>query len=203
MIDNIEKIISLLEFEKEGLFQILILKRKKDFDDKSINNQKEDVRLIKDYYFKSKEELLGRYEEMKILADATKSRVYINLNSKNISNIGLQMINTISEKLLENSFKFTSVYRQTYAECETIKPKYWVVDIDYKNVSDNEILRVRTCVNDCSPDGDNIIGDIPTPNGIHLITRPFNLAQFMLNQDVYYKVEVKKNNPTILYSNIK
>ena len=106
MINNIEKILPLLKFENNSQCQILILKRKKDFKDKSINNQKEDVRLIKDYYFKSKEELLDRFEEIQHLSEITKSRVYVNLNLKDISTIGLKMIKIISENLLNKSFKF-------------------------------------------------------------------------------------------------
>ena len=78
----------------------------------------------------------------------------------------------------------------------------YFVDVDYENVSSNDILRIKTVLNDCEPNGRNIIGEIPTPNGIHIITRPFNTQQFLTHQDVFYKCEIKKNNPTILYSNL-
>ena len=37
---------------------------------------------------------------------------------------------------------------------------------------------------------------IPTKNGYHIITKPFNLKQF---KDKYPDIDVHKNNPTILY----
>jgi hypothetical protein len=85
----------------------------------------------------------------------------------------------------------------------TAEKKIWIVDVDFKDVNENDILRIKTAINDCEPFGDHIITTIPTPNGIHIVTTPFNTQQFITNQDVYYKCDVKKNNPTILYSNLK
>jgi len=41
-----------------------------------------------------------------------------------------------------------------------------------------------------------IYTQIPTKNGYHIITKPFNLKQF---KDKYPDIDVHKNNPTILY----
>ena len=41
-----------------------------------------------------------------------------------------------------------------------------------------------------------MIAYIPTKNGYHIITKPFNLKQF---KDKYSDIDVHKNNPTILY----
>ena len=74
--------------------------------------------------------------------------------------------------------------------------KMWIIDVDIKN--DDVVNEVAATVNDCMPEGDKIIDIIPTKNGYHLITKPFNLAEFRK----YYKegeVDIQKNNPTLLY----
>jgi len=41
---------------------------------------------------------------------------------------------------------------------------------------------------------------LPTKNGYHMITRPFNLSKFkLLINDLDVRLDVHKDNPTILY----
>jgi hypothetical protein len=48
------------------------------------------------------------------------------------------------------------------------------------------------------PVGDKVIAEIPTKNGVHLITRPFNLQEFKETFDGDWDI-IHKNNPTLLY----
>ncbi len=56
-------------------------------------------------------------------------------------------------------------------------------------------------INFCQPEGNKIITQIPTKNGIHLITSPFNVDKFnnqLINQMIPIP-DLQKKNPTLLY----
>jgi hypothetical protein len=199
MIDNLKEILPLLVFQEGHFYEVMILQRKKD-NPEAINRQ--NVRLIKHYIVDSLDYLMLRYDEMKTLADTFNARVYIKLGSYSKEKLGFKILETLSHKLINQDLKFSNLVSKSIGNMNP-STKYWIVDVDYDNVSLNEVLRIKTVINDCAPNGRNIIGDIPTPNGVHIITRPFNTQQFLTYQDVCYKVEIKKNNPTILYSNLK
>lgn len=199
MTNNIEKILPLLEFKENWIYEVLILQRKKD-NPNLVNNQ--NVRIIKSYVISSKESLLDKYDEMIKLADLFNARVYIKLQPYDISKVGFKIMESLIQKMQNKDYTYQSLLTKAIGNMSPEK-KIWVIDVDFKDASENDILRIKTVINDCEPNGRNIITEIPTPNGIHIITKPFNTQQFMTHQDVYYKCEIKKNNPTILYSNIK
>lgn len=187
MIDNIKNIIPLLLFQKGNFYEVRV---------ESPSNK-----MIKHYMIDSLEDLLSQYDEMKLLADNFNTEVYIKLGAYSKEKLGFKILEVLSHKLQIKDLDYSDLLLQSINDMNTI-PKYWIVDVNVENVSNNDILRIKTIINDCEPNGRNVIADIPTPNGIHIITKPFNTNQFLLHQDVYYKVEVKKNNPTILYSNL-
>lgn len=197
--DNIEKILPLLEFKENWIYEVLVMQRKKD-NPQIVNNQ--NIRIIKSYIISCKQELLDKQQEMINLANVFNARVYIKLQPYDLSKVGLKIMETLIQKMQNKEYSYQSLLTKALGNMNPEK-KFWVIDVDYKDVSDNDILRIKTVINDCEPNGRNVIAEIPTPNGIHIITKPFNTQQFMTHQDVYYKCEIKKNNPTILYSNIK
>ena len=197
--DNIDKILPLLEFKENWIYEILVLQRKKD-NPEIVNNQ--NIRIIKSYTISCKQELLDKYNEMIKLANLFNARVYIKLQPYDINKVGFKLMEILVQKMQNKDYSYQSLFTKALGNMSAEK-KIWIIDVDYKDVSENDILRIKTVINDCEPNGRNIIGEIPTPNGIHIITKPFNTQQFMTHQDVYYKCEIKKNNPTILYSNIK
>ena len=199
MTNNIEKILPLLEFKENWIYEVLVLQRKKD-NPEIVNNQ--NVRIIKSYTISSKESLVNKYDEMIKLADLFNARVYIKLQPYDISKVGFKIMETLIQKMQNKDYSYQNLLTKALGNMSPEK-KIWVVDVDYKDASENDILRIKTIINDCAPNGRNVIAEIPTLNGAHIITRPFNTQQFMTHQDVFYKCEIKKNNPTILYSNIK
>jgi hypothetical protein len=199
MTDNIERIIPYLEFKEEWFYEVMVLQRKKD-NPHLVNNQ--NVRIIKSYMIKSEESLLNKYDEMKTLADTFNARVYIKLQPYSLTKLGFKLFEVLSHKMQNKDYSYNSLVTKATGNM-TAEKKIWIVDVDFKDVNENDIFRIKTAINDCEPFGDHIITTIPTPNGIHIVTTPFNTQQFITNQDVYYKCDVKKNNPTILYSNLK
>ena len=83
----------------------------------------------------------------------------------------------------------------------------WIVDIDEKEISPLILSHIEFGCDpinkfesnfldfECEFNG-KVIAKIPTKNGWHLITKPFNLQQF---KQQYSNIEVQKNNPTLCY----
>jgi hypothetical protein len=193
MLDNIKNIIPLLIFQENIFYEVLVLQHNK-------NNS--NVKVIKHYMVDSLEELLNNYDDMKLLADNFNAIVYIKLGSYSKEKLGYKILETLSKKLQNKELDYSELVEESIGKLQP-NSKFFIVDIDYKDVSINDVLRIKTVINDCEPNGRNVIAEIPTPNGIHIITRPFNTQQFLVHQSLYYKCEVRKNNSTILYSNIK
>jgi len=83
--------------------------------------------------------------------------------------------------------------------------KRWVVDVDSKDKDLSEFIKLeidRIWVNTHPNDWGRLresawlISEIPTLNGVHYITRPFNLQEFSMR---FSETEVKKNGLTALY----
>jgi hypothetical protein len=96
--------------------------------------------------------------------------------------------------LLKNKqYKATTVLSHAHAKIEGKALKYWIVDVDDLNVGIDSLCEsINACTSGFS---NNIVAALPTKNGYHLITHPFNQTQITLPPDV----EIKKNVPTLLY----
>ena len=91
MIDNIEQITDLLNFEDEGDFYMLyVFKRKKDQPEGERDNH-QSVRTIKTYCVESVEYLEKRYDEIKMLCEAFKARAYIHVQKQNHFEVSLNL----------------------------------------------------------------------------------------------------------------
>lgn len=86
------------------------------------------------------------------------------------------------------------------------KDKKWVVDFDWADTEDSsgraiDVYRkqkVKEMVLELQGETkkDPLLIELPTKNGLHFITRPFNLKKF---KDKFPGIDVHKDNPTILY----
>jgi hypothetical protein len=76
--------------------------------------------------------------------------------------------------------------------------KLWVIDIDSK---DEELVQKITKIVNNSRSGfsPNIICQVPTVNGVHLITHPFDIRDFHANISSQ-EAEIKKDALTLLYA---
>ncbi len=199
MIDNSEKILNFLKFNKDHYYEIIVIKRKKDNPEEA---NAQSSRIVKQYLIDSKEYFEKKYEEIKSIADVTNARVYIKLTPYSKKKIALKSIQLLVDKLENEDYSFNNLMVKAVGNC-TPENKLWVVDVDNDVCDFKHLLRLKTVINDCQPSGDKILLEIPTKNGLHLITKPFNLESFKTFQDVCYLVEIHKNNPTLLYENIK
>ena len=193
MIDNLEQIKQLLNFENEGDFYMLyVLKRKKDQPEGERDNH-QSVRTIKTYCVDSVEYLDKRYDEIKQLCEMFKARAYIHVQKQNHKDVSLEMMMSLAERIKNGQHIQKGLFDSVVGQIKTHE-KRWVVDVDTKD--DNFRLNVMRVINRCRPQGNKIYATIPTKNGYHLITDRFDIVEFM---KVFPDVDVQKKNPTLLF----
>lgn len=198
-VDNFELIKQLLVFESEDdFYHLQILKRKKDCaeHEKGRNNN---ARCIKTYYIRNREHLDSKKDEIISLCKLFKARAYINLNKKSYQKSAMYMLREVTDRIIFKQYEHIyRAYDSVIGSSEVNSgEKRWIVDIDnVENVNNLELYKNN--INSCRPEGDKIIAEIPTKNGIHLITRPFNIKELEPFQCLH-PFDIQKNNPTLLY----
>jgi len=194
MIDNVEHIKKLLNFEEKGDFYMLyVFKRKKDQPEGERDNH-QSVRTIKSYCVESIEYLEKRYDEIKQLCEMFKARAYIHVQKQNHKDVSLNMMVALAQRIQDGNHKQQGLFDSVVGQLKTYE-KRWIVDIDTK---DEEIVEeVATFINTkCRPIQDKICSIIPTKNGYHLITDRFDIITFF---EKYPAIDVQKKNPSLLY----
>lgn len=194
MIDNLELIKPLLNFENEGDFYMLyVFKRKKDQPEGEKDNH-QSVRIIKTYTVSSVEYLEKRYDEIKQLCEMFKARAYIHIQKQNHNDVAMNMIKTIVDRVQNGQINQQHVFDSVVGQLKTYE-KRWVVDIDTKDAV--ELSNISLWINtQCRPEGNKIESIIPTKSGFHLITKRFDVMEFKKG---YPEIDIQKKNPTILY----
>lgn len=199
MIDNFEQIETLLSFDDPDLFYHLqIIRRGKDHPNLVAAN-----RTIKTYYIDNSEKLSKIKQEIIDLCEYFGARAYINLAPKSYRKCTMQCISDMAMRAKDGDFKkIYKCWNTVVGYIKSDKP-HWIIDVD--GPTDGHISEFIEY--ECDPikyhiECQNKVYDfkiydyIPTKNGYHIITKPFNLKQF---KDKYPNIDVHKNNPTILY----
>ena len=194
MIDNIELIKPLLDFSNEDDFYVIhIMRRQKDLPElEKINSQS--VRTIKSYTINSLEYLEKRYEEMKIMAEIFKARVYIQINKQSHENISFELLVALTHRLKNRQYNQKGLFDSVVGKTKR-KDLLWVVDVDTK---DETVLQdIEETILNCRPvERKKILAKIPTKNGFHIISKKFEANVF---KAIYPNVEPKKSSLTLLY----
>lgn len=218
MIDNFEQIETLLSFDDPDLFYHLqIIRRGKDHPNLVAAN-----RTIKTYYIDNNEKLSKIKQEIIDLCEYFGARAYINLAPKSYRKCTMQCISDMAMRAKDGDFKKIYKCWNTVVGYVKSEDPHWIVDIDIPNNKDSKetiyygngivsrikIMDIENYIEyECEPFNashkgsiaiynSKIYTQIPTKNGYHIITKPFNLKQF---KDKYPDIDVHKNNPTILY----
>jgi hypothetical protein len=197
MIDNIELIKPLLNFENEGDFYMLyVFKRKKDQPEGERDNH-QSVRTIKTYCVDSVEYLEKRYDEIKQLCEMFKARAYIHVQKQNHFDVSLNMMVDLAQRIQNGQHNQKGLFDSVVGQIKT-QEKRWIVDVDMKD--EEVLLRIMKLVNGCRPEGNKIYATIPTKNGYHLITGRFDVMEFNKIMSLQGDVpDIQKKNPTLLY----
>ena len=208
MIDNIELIKPLLNFDKEGDFYMLyVFKRKKDQPEGERDNH-QSVRTIKSYCIDNIAYLDMRYDEIKQLCEVFKARAYIHIQKQNHNDVSLEMLMSLAQRLVNKQNNQKNLFDSVVGQMKTLE-KRWVVDVDQKEISPLMIAHIEY---GCKPFtevefdeagmpigykvGPKIETTIPTKNGHHLITKRFDVMAF---KEKYPDIDIQKKNPTLLY----
>ena len=193
MIDNLELIKPLLNFEDEGDFYMLyILKRKKDQPEGERDNH-QSVRTIRSYCIKSVEQLEKRYDEIKMMCEMFKARAYIHVQKQNHRDVSLNMMVALAQRIQDGNHEQQNLFDSVVGQLKTLE-KRWIVDID--DLKEASPMMMAYIDHKCKPYGSKIEAIIPTKNGHHLITKKFDVMEF---KKQYPEVDIQKKNPTLLY----
>jgi hypothetical protein len=194
-IDNLSLIEPFLKFDSEDDFYYLqILQRKKENPQLGSNS-----RVIKNYYISSLESLTKRYHsEIIPLCDEFNARAMLRLNKRSYRKVAFKAMQNIANSMCNDEYKFIrSSYDRAVGQSHNDKNKKWILDID-DHVDRNFLLNLRKYLMHRDPlDGvDKVLLEIPTKNGIHVITKPFDRRDFGV---LYPNIEIHKDNPVNLY----
>ena len=185
-IDNISHIIPFLKFESEDDFYYLqILQRKKENETLNSNS-----RVIKNYYIKSVDYLVDKYEEIKILCKVFNARASIRLNKRSFRKVAFKAMELTCNTLSNQTYGFVcKSYDRASAQTHNDHKKKWILDVD-STIIDKDLI---PHINDLKG---TILSVLESRSGFHIITNPFRLDTF---KERFPDIEVHKDNPTNLY----
>ncbi len=195
MIDNYELIKPLLRFENPDHFYFLqLLRRKKENTTMTANSD-----VVKNYYISNLEYLDYKYQEIKDLCNFFNARAMLRLNRRSYEKTAFKTLKNISDSIYSKQYR--GVCKDFDSACGTTPEdpdKTWIIDID-EQISISDQLQLRRFIElECEPFDDiKYRATIPTKNGLHIITRPFNLQKFNNKYGSVYSIH--KDNPTNLY----
>jgi hypothetical protein len=218
-IDNFELIGDILNFDEPNSFYVVqVLKRKKENPDLKVN-----ARTINIYYICNKDDLQDLKD--RIVQDClhNNARAYINLNRLDAYLVALHTQKIITQHLINGQLY---AVKNAYATaCGNLRSeeeeneenenkvnvinddKKWLIDIDILDkdgnidetqieLSDRMIAAIEELHKEFNRKNYKLIGKIPTKNGHHIITNPFNRTKF---NKMFPGVTYYTNSPTILY----
>jgi hypothetical protein len=193
MINNIELIKPLLNFEEKGDFYMLyILKRKKDQPEGERDNH-QSVRTLRSYCIKSIEQLEAKYDEIQLLCETFKARAYTHVQKQNHRDVSLNMMVALAQRIQDGNLEQQNLFDSVVGQLKTYE-KRWIIDIDTKD--GRTIFEIEATINMCKPEGNKLITSIPTKNGVHLITKRFDVMEFKKHHP---EIDIQKKNPTLLF----
>lgn len=182
----------MLRFEEDYFYFIQIIQRKKEIPELGSNN-----RIIRSYMISSLEKLEKNEAEIIQICQMFNARAYIHLNRRKWSKIALECLRHNAELIANGQHDGIKSSLETIIgryNCEPKGEKTWIVDIDEK--LPQYTMQVEGFINSIEPEGLKVKSILPTKNGYHLITKPFNSQMF---KEKYPEVEIHKDNPTILF----
>ncbi len=189
MINNFRKFQDITLENGEFLF-VQIIQRSKDNPTLGANN-----RLVKYYCIESYDQLLNKKEDIITLCESMNARAYIHYTPRTYTDVHKEMLFDLANRMrsAQSDRGLRNCFSRACGISYVKTKKTWVVDVDDVEDVPHEIIKN---INSMLPDGDKVIDIMKTKSGFHLITKPFNCAEFY---KFYPELDIHKNNPTILY----
>lgn len=191
MINVVEQIIPLLNFEStDDFYYLQIIKRKKENPGLNKNSK-----IVKNYYIKSSEELLSKMDEIIAISNATNARAMLRLNKRSFIKVGLKTLQNVANIIAQNDYKdIRNAYDKACGQISSDSVKKWIIDLDGNDVS--HLDTITQLIETSSPIGNKILTQLPTKNGIHLITMGFDVREL---RSKFPHIDIHKDNPINLY----
>ena len=199
MVDNFDLIKSNLKFHNEKSFYFIqILKRKKENPE-----LKGYSRPIESFYIFDEEQFERFKPHIIEKCEQNRARAYIKMNTLDAEKVGLMAIRVLSEEIGNRDWKslssnFNVACGQSGSQAETTK--LYLVDIDndlgYNKDEIREYISKLHPLAENDEPLDKVVMEVPTKNGIHFLTRGFEMNKF---KQVYPNVDVHKEGITLLY----
>ena len=198
-VDNISLIRQYLKFsdDKDLIYYIQILARRKDNP-----GMKGDNRTLKFYTVDSLEAYDKVAESVKRHCEFERARGYIHVTPRSKRNIAVRTLQDIANSIAMEQY---DPVKNSYSSClgrypAPGAPRKWLVDID--RCTDEYLTGILQILFDVDPvDTPKLLFKVPTKNGIHLITSPFNRQLFIQKcREANLNIpDIHDNNPTVLY----
>lgn len=201
IVDNFDIIKDIITFNnKDEFYFIQIVQRKKDGNNNQVGSN--GYRTIKTYYIFSLEQFLKKRDKIIELCITNNARAYMHINVRNAKEVSLECVKRYAGLVLENNcFQGCRVWDSVCGGYHALGYKaLWLVDLDSK---DSEYVnKIKDIINSCRGVQEyKIKYEIPTLNGIHLMTIGFDLNQFYqkLALENLDNIDIHKDSPTLLY----
>lgn len=201
MIDNFDQIKKLLKFDsKDDFYFLQVIQRKKDVkpdDPHKIDGPNNNARMVRMWQVNSVDKLDRIKDEVIKLCDLYEARAGINLNKRSFQACSLQTARLIMDQFINKNYgDAMKAYASVCGRFSNAgSNKRWIIDID-EPMSRKHNEMILFIDRECRPEGDKFIDVIPSKNGSHIITKPFDLEVFRKN---YTDLDIQKDNPTNLY----
>jgi hypothetical protein len=214
MINNTDLIRPMLSFDKDDFYFVQVLKRRKDNPD-----MEKDMSVIDNFYISSFESYDRIVPQIIKLCDHENARGYFRLNKRNYKALAPHMVKRTLEIAFGNDcHALKNVFDSVAGEHHSDPDKKWIVDIDWVDfdisrtlvipkengdlgvmTGDSRMAELLSLIQGLQLEAkrDPLMRILETKNGLHVITRPFNLQIFKTK---FPKVDVHRDNPTILYT---
>jgi hypothetical protein len=201
MVNNFEIIRKFLNFSDNDTYYFLqILKRRKDNP-----GMDKDMVVIDDIFIYSLDQYDRIQDEIIKTCTIHNARAYFRVNKRSMKKSALQMLKRVTDLIISENYKgVKNAYSSVSGEFHADEDKKWIVDVDdFDKSKMGDSLRglaIYQNLEELQKETNRIplMEVVPTKNGIHIITRPFNLQKF---KEMYPDIDVHKENPTILYIN--
>ncbi len=191
-----------MSFDSEDDYYFLqILKRRKDNPDMD-----KDMVVIDEAFFYSMSDFEKKVPNIIKTCDAHNARAYFRINKRSLKKAALQMLKRVTDLIISENYKaIRRAYSSVSGEFHGDKDKKWIVDFDFldpekpNDWKDTILIEdIKKMVIELQKEAgrEPMAEMIPSKNGIHIITRPFNLKEF---KEKYPKTDVHKDNLCILY----
>jgi len=201
-IDNFDAIREHLRFDKPGdMYVAHVMFRVKDLrseaDKQMYLSHEETQRLIKTLYIDSLEYFDRKRSTMIDLAIQNKARVYIAMTRKNRLTCNRVILKKLVDMVDDPNVRYDHVIRSAVCGCHISDYKWWLLDIDndtritiqsqkpspyqadifLMDLKDTVIADMSKLVDKTKTRSGSEIFEVPTKNGCHIMTPPFNRSK--------------------------